>query len=147
MRERIVAFDYLRALAITGILLCHFCHNYNSISFLGHYFGGVFVTLFIAMSGMLFGIVWNNNSRMEYDMSFLKQRFFKLSVKYVSFLFFISFEIYLMFELVSEGRYSLMRIIDNPFFAFVVYVISSVLLGCILHFIVKYIKNMCFNCS
>ena len=32
-----------------------------------------------------------------------------------------------MFELVSEGRYSLMRIIDNPFFAFVVYVISSVL--------------------
>lgn len=45
MRERIVAFDYLRALAITGILLCHFCHNYNSISFLGHYFGGVFVTL------------------------------------------------------------------------------------------------------
>ena len=77
MRERIVAFDYLRALAITGILLCHFCHNYNSISFLGHYFGGVFVTLFIAMSGMLFGIVWNNNSRMEYDMSFLKQRFFK----------------------------------------------------------------------
>lgn len=55
MRERIVAFDYLRALAITGILLCHFCHNYNSISFLGHYFGGVFVTLFIAMSGMLFG--------------------------------------------------------------------------------------------
>ena len=34
MRERIVAFDYLRALAITGILLCHFCHNYNSISFL-----------------------------------------------------------------------------------------------------------------
>ena len=145
MRERIVAFDYLRALAITGILLCHFCHNYNSISFLGHYFGGVFVTLFIAMSGMLFGIVWNNNSRMEYDMSFLKQRFFKLSVTYYPFL--ISFEIYLMFELVSEGRYSLMRIIDNPFFAFVVYVISSVLLGCILHFIVKYIKNMCFNCS
>ena len=57
-------------------------------------------------------------------------------------MFFISFEIYLMFELVSEGRYSLMRIIDNPFFAFVVYVISSVLLGCILHFIVKYIKNI-----
>ena len=85
MRERIVAFDYLRALAITGILLCHFCHNYNSISFLGHYFGGVFVTLFIAMSGMLFGIVWNNNSRMEYDMSFLKQRFFKLSVTYYHF--------------------------------------------------------------
>ena len=52
-----------------------------------------------------------------------------------------------MFELVSEGRYSLMRIIDNPFFAFEVDVISSVLLGCILHFIVKYIKNMCFNCS
>ena len=52
-----------------------------------------------------------------------------------------------MFELVSVGRYSLMRIIDNPFFAFVVNVISSVLLGCILHFIVKYIKNMCFNCS
>mgnify|MGYP001125897802 CR=1 FL=1 len=45
-----------------------------------------------------------------------------------------------MFEVVSEGRYSLMRIIDNPFFAFV-YVISSVLLGCILHFIVKYIKK------
>lgn len=45
MRERIVAFDYLRALAITGILLCHFCHNYNSISFLGHYFGGVFVII------------------------------------------------------------------------------------------------------
>ena len=86
MRERIVAFDYLRALAITGIVLCHFCHNYNSISFLGHYFGGVFVTLFIAMSGMLFGIVWNNNSRMEYDMSFLKQRFFKLSVTYYPFL-------------------------------------------------------------
>ena len=63
------------------------------------------------------------------------------SLSAISFLFFISFEIYLMFEVVSEGRYSLMRIIDNPFFAFVVYVISSVLLGCILHFIVKYIKK------
>ena len=61
-------------------------------------------------------------------------------------MFFISFEIYLMFEVVSEGRYSLMRIIDNPFFAFVVYVISSVLLGCILHFIVKYIKKYCLVC-
>lgn len=38
-----------------------------------------------------------------------------------------------MFELVSEGRYSLMRIIDNPFFAFVVYVISSVLLLSLIH--------------
>ena len=47
-----------------------------------------------------------------------------------------------MFELVSEGRYSLMRIIDNPFFAFVVYVISSVLLGCILHFNCK-IHKIC----
>ena len=50
-----------------------------------------------------------------------------------------------MFELVSEGRYSLMRIIDNPFFAFVVYVISSVLLGCILHFM-KYYSLHCLVC-
>ena len=53
-----------------------------------------------------------------------------------------------MFELVSEGRYSLMRIIDNPFFAFVVYVISSVLLGCILHFIgniLNHLKNIHLN--
>ncbi len=35
-----------------------------------------------------------------------------------------------------------MRIIDNPFFAFVVYVISCVLLGCILHFIGKYMKKL-----
>ena len=46
-----------------------------------------------------------------------------------------------MFEVVSEGRYSLMRIIDNHFFAIVVYVLSSVYFGCILHFIVKYIKK------
>ncbi len=41
-----------------------------------------------------------------------------LIINMFHFLFFISFEIYLMFELVSEGRYSLMRIIDNPFFCF-----------------------------
>lgn len=58
MRERIIAFDYLRALAITGILLCHFCHNYNSISFLGHYFGGVFVTLFIAVYRNVWYAIW-----------------------------------------------------------------------------------------
>ncbi|KDS38286.1 MULTISPECIES: hypothetical protein [Parabacteroides] len=251
MRERIVAFDYLRALAITGILLCHFCHNYNSISFLGHYFGGVFVTLFIAMSGMLFGIIaicyvalyiltkiplFNTINKyrlktfaiiglgvllvdyvlesrnipgyifvwlwlylfcfvyscqiMEFsrqcktnilafivgiiNISYIIALYYGLydnynhafqkwfgavccilvlilgfniwnkSVpnKYVSFLSFISFEIYLMFEVVSEGRYSLMRIIDNPFFAFVMYVISCVLLGCILHFIDKYMKKL-----
>ena len=43
-----------------------------------------------------------------------------------------------MFELVSEGRYSLMRIIDNPFFAFVVYVISSVLF-------VTYLRMVCYD--
>lgn len=65
MRERILAFDYLRALAITGILLCHFCHNYNSISFLGHYFGGVFVTCLsqcLVCYLVLYGIIiagWN----------------------------------------------------------------------------------------
>ena len=49
-------------------------------------------------------------------------------------------------KLISSARSKYTDLFPQVF-AFVVYVISSVLLGCILHFIVKYIKNMCFNCS
>ncbi len=86
MKSRIVSFDYLRTLAIGGVLICHYCHNYEKLGFIGHYCGNTFVTLFIVMSGMLLGITWNSKGRPSYGADFIKKRFCRLSWTYYPFL-------------------------------------------------------------
>lgn len=87
--NRIVSFEYLRMKAIIGVLLCHYCHNYHSVGFLGHYCGSTYVPLFILMSGMLIGYLWNVKGRPVYGIDFIKKRFSKLSFTYYPFLVFM----------------------------------------------------------
>lgn len=88
MNDRICSFDYLRAFAIIGIILCHFFFNWNETLGLGRFCGNTFNALFIAMSGLLLGIKNSNSNNHKYSISFLKKRFTKLAISYYPFLVF-----------------------------------------------------------
>lgn len=89
MKERIACFDYLRAFAILGILLCHFFFNWNETMGLGRFCGNTFNALFIAMSGLLLGMKNSTMADSGYKTSFLRKRFTKLSFVYYPFLVFV----------------------------------------------------------
>ena len=84
--NRIIAFDYLRAMAIVGIIVCHFCYNFSETIWLGHWCGSTFNALFLMMSGLLLGIAWNKKGRPAYGFVFLRHRFSRLSKVYYPFL-------------------------------------------------------------
>lgn len=84
--NRIIAFDYLRAMAIFGIVLCHFCFNFHETLWFGGWCGGTFNVLFLMMSALLLGLAWNKKGRPQYGFEFLKHRFGKLSRTYYLFL-------------------------------------------------------------
>ena len=84
--KRINAFDYLRAIAIIGIVVCHFCYNFSETNWLGGWCGGTFNALFLTMSGLLLGMAWNKKGRLVYGLDFLKHRFVRLSKVYYPFL-------------------------------------------------------------
>lgn len=84
--NRIIAFDYLRAIAILGIVVCHFCFNFRATIWLAGWLGGTFNVLFLMMSALLLGLAWNKKGRPQYGLGFLKHRFGKLSRTYYPFL-------------------------------------------------------------
>lgn len=84
--NRIVAFDYLRAVAILGIVICHFCFNFVETTWLGGWCGGTFNALFLMMSALLLGMAWRRKGKPKYSLDFLKHRFGKLSKTYYPFI-------------------------------------------------------------
>lgn len=84
--NRIIAFDYLRSIAILGIVMCHFCFNFRATVWFAGWCGGTFNVLFLMMSALLLGLTWNKNGRPQYGFDFLKHRFGKLSRTYYLFL-------------------------------------------------------------
>lgn len=86
---RIDTFDYMRVIAVFGILMCHYCFNWDVTFGLGRFFGCTFNALFIGMSGLLLGYQYEKKERNSYNISFLKKRFFRLSYVYYPFLVFM----------------------------------------------------------
>jgi len=86
LKGNIQAFDYLRTIAITGILICHFLYNWYVTMGLGRFFGCTFNALFIGMSGLLLDMKWSTSERAVLSLGFLKHRFTKLMHTYYPFL-------------------------------------------------------------
>lgn len=84
--NRIPALDYLRTLAVFGILICHFCFNFEETNWLGVYCGNTFNALFLMMSALLMGVSWSKKGYPHYGVMFLKHRFLRLSKSYYPFL-------------------------------------------------------------
>lgn len=84
--NRIIAFDYLRTVAIIGIVVCHFCFNFPETTWLGGWCGGTFNALFLMMSALLLGMAWHRKGKPKYGFDFLKHRFGKLCKTYYPFL-------------------------------------------------------------
>lgn len=63
---RITSFDYIRAIAIIDILICHFLYNWNYTSQTGRFLGCTFNVVFLCMSGLLLGISWHEQKRPNY---------------------------------------------------------------------------------
>lgn len=87
--KRIIVFDYLRALAIMGIIVCHFCFNFSEMVWFGKWCGDTFNFMFLMISAILLGLAWNRIGRPRYGIDFLKHRFIKLSSSYYPFLIFM----------------------------------------------------------
>lgn len=84
--KRIIAFDYIRVISITGIVLCHFLYNYDSCRSLAGWLGNTFNTVFITISAFLMGFKWEKGNRQALKFSFLTDRIKKLSYTYYPFL-------------------------------------------------------------
>ena len=92
--KRLVAFDYIRAISITGIILCHFLYNYDSTRSLAGWLGNTFNTIFVTMSAFLIGFKWEKENREPLKFSFVVSRTKKLSYTYYPFLLFMFLFIY-----------------------------------------------------
>ena len=87
--KRIVAFDYIRAISVVCIILCHFFYNYDNTRVLAGWFGNTFNTIFITMSAFLIGLKWEKTNREPLGFSFLIDRIKKLSYTYYPYLIFM----------------------------------------------------------
>lgn len=83
---KIPIFDYLRTLAIVGIVFCHFCFNWAETMGIGRFCASTFNALFIGLSGLLLGLGWHNKGRCVLGFQFLYHRFSKLIKTYYPFL-------------------------------------------------------------
>lgn len=84
--KRIYSFDYIRALSIVGIVLCHCCYGIPGLSLLGKFLGNTFNVLFLILSAFLMGLSWDKKGRCAYKFSFLRHRLGKLAFTYYPFL-------------------------------------------------------------
>lgn len=110
--SRIPSFDYIRALSIIGILVCHSCFLFSApVSAVGRYFAMTFNFLFLALSAFLFGLSWENKNRPVYGIAFFWKRIVKLSRSYYPYL--IALFLFLYF---SEGFFSWRKIITHTLY-------------------------------
>lgn len=85
MKKRFPAFDYIRTIAIIGILVCHFLYNWDYSSQIGRFLGCTFNVVFLCMSGLLLGISWHKQKKPNYGRAFLHRRFTRLMTSYYPF--------------------------------------------------------------
>lgn len=84
--KRLISFDYIRALSIIGIVLCHCCYGISGMSFFGKFLGSTFNVVFLTLSAFLLGLSWERKSYERYNIQFLFHRIGKLAYTYYPFL-------------------------------------------------------------
>ena len=84
--NKIISFEYIRAIATIGIIMCHCCYGIEGLGFLGKFLGVTFNTIFLIMSAFLIGLVWKRKNYPKYNLSFLKTRIGKLTFSYYPFI-------------------------------------------------------------
>ena len=84
--NRIHQFDYIRAISLIGILLCHSLFESVDYGWLGRYFALTFNFLFLILSAFIFGLAWEKKGRPPYNKEFLTNRIVKLSKTYYPYL-------------------------------------------------------------
>ena len=113
---KIPAFDYLRVLAVTGIVLCHFCFNWTETMGFGRFCASTFNALFIGMSGLLLGIGWQNRGRGVLGIRFLHHRFSKLMATYYPFLVLMFLFLWLVAAYPVRCKDIVMHVLFLPWF-------------------------------
>lgn len=96
---KIVSFDYIRAISIICIILCHCCYGITGMNFMGQFLGNTFNIIFLALSAFLIGLSWQKNSYPKYGFSFITKRLWKLAKTYYPF-------IIMMFAFLAYTGYS-----------------------------------------
>lgn len=93
--NKIIALDYIRAISIILIVVCHCCFAFPEYDWVGRYLGQTFNFLFLMLSSILFGISWNNKNKPKYDKSFLIHRIERIAICYYPFILFMFIFLYL----------------------------------------------------
>ena len=78
--KRIILFDWIRVIAIWGIVLSHFLMTFMSTSLIAGCLATSINAIFFSMSALLLGKAWCDKGRMAYQASFLVKRFSRLAV-------------------------------------------------------------------
>lgn len=84
--NRLHSFDYIRVIALFGILICHSLFLFPECEWVGRYFAQCFNFVFLILSAFLLGLSWEKKERVPHKIAFLKHRFSKLSWSYYPFL-------------------------------------------------------------
>lgn len=84
--NKIISLDYIRAISILGIVLCHCCYGITGLSFLGKFLASTFNVVFITLSAFLLGLSYEKNGNKRYDRNFIIHRISKLSYSYYPFI-------------------------------------------------------------
>lgn len=84
--NKIISIDYIRALSVIGILLCHCCYGIQGIENLGRFLGNTFNVVFLTISAFLIGLSFENKGNKQYDKKFLIHRVGKLAYSYYPFI-------------------------------------------------------------
>lgn len=94
--NRIPSFDYIRIIALLGILLCHSCFEPAvPYPWLGRFLGVTFNFIFLVLSAFLFGLGWAAKGYIVYHRDFVIKRMAKLSRTYYPYLVFLFLFLYL----------------------------------------------------
>lgn len=84
--KRLIGFDYIRAISIIGIVLCHCCYGLRGLAFAGSFLGSTFNVVFLTLSAFLLGLSWERKGKKACGLSFLAHRISKLIYTYYPFL-------------------------------------------------------------
>ena len=84
MGKRIIAFDCLRAFAISLVLICHLGQSFGVPLF--GIAGGVANCIFFILSGLCLGVDWHKHGCIVYDWEFLRKRMVRLYIPFLCFL-------------------------------------------------------------
>lgn len=82
---RIQSIDFVRAVSIIGIFMCHYFMygNIAGVSHLGRFLAGTFNIVFFCISALLFGLSWSKSNKQPFkSIPFLKKRMARLAASY-----------------------------------------------------------------